>query len=450
MGRVSTKPLPPLNERFTYAFSGISKYDRHPSVGYTSLLYFVFNDAPSPEEAEQLIQDPVFNDFFGAIRYGAQLETGYVITDDINVMIPGFNEEEEQQVQCVMNGKYRVLHPRNAVDGCKLPQRHILGCGECLEEERHPDLTYCEVKYLYETREKKVPRSVVSDLHEWRHLQKKIGKYTFVSPSCVQDKVHFVGRVVGITGVNFEAPEEHREARQEIAETQERLRQFRETHCTTCLCRDLCGSSSARWCDSKYDKSEEEYSEDILKRAIIPFTDDEFWYLFENAGELKKPYKRKRSYVTFRYRDGLEFVLGHMYSPRQDERPLDFKRAREIIEGHRFDPRSTMPRGVQRTPHLKALLVAMAAITESPAGSADKYFQRYRLPVRYIVPDPHDYHELVQVCFTDSHTTTRFSAKKLIDLYRTYRHIPFVRKTPIDRGRESWRSSRWDSNIDEV
>lgn len=450
MGRVSTTPLPPLNERFTYAFSGVSHYSRHRDLGIDSLLYFVFNETLSPEEAERLIRDPVFDDFFGAVRYGAQLDEGYVITDDLNVMIPGFSEEEDQQVPCVMNGEYRVLHPKRSVDGCKLPQRHILGCGECLEEERHPDLSYCEVKHLYEKREKRVPRSVVSDLREWRHLRKKIGKYTFVSPSCVQDKMHFVGRVVGVNHVNFEAPEEHREARQEIAETQERLRQFREEHCTTCLTRGLCGTASARWCDSKFDKTEEEYGEDILRRAIIPFTDDEFWYLFEHAGELRKPYKRKRSYVTFRYRDGLEFVLGHHYSPRLDERPLDFKRAKEIIEEHRFDPKPTRPWGIKPTPHLKALLVAMAAIRESPSGSADKYYQRYKLPVRYIVPDPHDYHELVQVCFTNSNTTTRFTTKSLVDIYRTYRHIPFVRPTPIDRGRKSWRWSRWDSDIDAV
>lgn len=450
MGRMTTLPLPPLNERFTYAFSSVHSYRRSTELGNDSLLYFVFNDTPSPEEAEHLIRDPVFDDFFGAVRYGAQLEEGYVITDDLNIMAPGFSGEDDQEVPCVMNGEYRVLHPKHSVDGCKLPQRHILGCEECLDEERHPDLVYCEVKHLYEKREKRVPRSIISDLRGWRHLQKRVGKYTFVSPSCVQDRMHFVGRVVGINRVNFEAPEEHREARQEIAETQERLRQFRETHCTTCLLRELCCTSSARWCNSKFDKTEEEYAEDILHRAIIPFTDDEFWYLFTNSGELKTPYKRKRSYVTFRYRDGLEFVLGHLYSPRRDERPLDFKRAREIIEGHRFSPRAVLPLDVKRTTHLKALLVSMAAITESPAGSADKYFQKYKLPVRYIVPDPHDYHELMQVCFTDHHTTTRFSAKKLIDLYRTYRHIPFVRTTPIDREKESWRWSRWNSNIDEV
>lgn len=450
MGRVSTRPLPPLNERFTYAFSGVPRYGKHKYIGTDSLLYFVFNDTLSPEEAEQLIRDPVFNDFFGAVRYGAQLDAGYVITDDMTIMSPGFGDGEDQAVPCVMNGAYRVLHPQRAVDACKLPQRHILGCGECLDEERHPDLTYCEIKYLYDKRVKRVPNSVVSDLQEWRHLRKQIGKYTFVSPSCVQDKMHFVGRVIGIDHINFEAPEEHREARQEIAETQEKLRQFRETHCTTCLTRAFCSTHSAHWCTEKYDKTEEEYSEEILQKAVIPFTDDEFWYLFANSGALKKPYKRKRSYVTFRYRDGLEFVLGHLYSPRQDERPLDFKQAKEIIEGYRFKQPPTIPMNVRRSSHLKALLIAMASIRESPAGSANKYFQKYRLPVRYITPDPHDYHDLVQVCFTNHHTTTRFSATKLIDLYQTYRRMPFVRSTPIDRGKESWRWSRWNSDIDDV
>jgi hypothetical protein len=227
--------------------------------------------------------------------------------------------------------------------------------------------------------------------------------------------------------------------------------------CAHCLILPHCGSNG-RWCSGTYDKTEEEYSKDILDRAVNPYTDDEFWYLFDNAGMLDKWYKRKRSYVTFRYRDGLEFVLGNLYEPQRDPRPLSFEQAKEIIEKYRFDPDPTdgIPRRKpERTVKLKALLIAMAALRESPAGSADKYFQRYRLPVRFIQPSDYDYHRLEQVCFTHPkgerrELTTRFEATTLLDIYKNYRNIPFVRSTPVKEEKDSWRWSRWNDDIDNV
>lgn len=458
MGRVRKEvPLPPLEERFTYAFSGVSNYQQCKEFGSESLLYFLFNATLDIDTAKRMIQNAVFDEFLPGPRYGTQLDNGYAITNDINIMTPGFGDGEEQTVLCFQNGQVDLLDPQAVVDACQLPQRHILGCGDCLEEEGHPEVSYCKIKHLYALRPKRLHRATVTDLRDWRHLSKTIEGFKFISPACVQDKMHFTGRIVGIDHVNFEAPEEHREARQEVAQTQARLREFRNNVCSQCFIAAHCGSNG-QGCSGTYDKTEDEYSEDIIKRAVNPYTDDEFWYLFDNAGMLDKRYKRKRSYVTFRYRDGLEFVLGNLYEPQRDSRPLSFKQAKEIIEKYRFDPEPTngIPRRrPERTAKLKALLIAVASLTHSPPGRADKYFYRNRLPVRFIAPSDYNCLVLDQYCFTHPKNerrelTVRFEAKSLLDIYKKYRNIPFVRSTSVKSETDSWRWSRWRDDIDVV
>lgn len=421
----SITELPALNRRFTYAYGSprhVSPRRHKPPLAYGEQhLYFVFSDEDlTDEDEETLLGDPLFDTFFPEIRYGAYLFGDFSITDDPALLYN--NIEEDVEISSVINGEYRLLQLKDIREACSLPQKYILGCSACMDEETAYNIDYCEARRLRERRYKTLPQELIDEVYSWKHLKKKIGDFTFVSPSSVQDKV-FASRIIGLQDIDFSAPEGHRERRREASATQEKGREFKKEHCSICLMSSACGQG--QWCDRRYDKAESAYYADISDRATIPFTDKQMRVLLYNSGPIGR-YNRRDSYLTFRYLNGaLEFVVGGIH--RGCEKALTYREALKLLKerGDLYDP----PK-FKVTQKLKALLVATTSIQENRGPSHG--WGHGRFPVRFTKyqAGPETF---TQYYYRGHRMHEGLSVTNLQDIYRATYRIPLVVGTAIPR-----------------
>ena len=417
--------LPALNRRFTYAYDSpfhMSPRRHRPPLAHGERhLYFVFSDEDLTDEAEEeLLRNPLFDMFFPEIRYGAYLFGNFSITDDPALLYN--NMEENVEISSIINGEYRLLQLKDIREACSLPQKYILGCTACMDEETEYSIDYCEARRLRERRYKTLPQELIDEVYGWKHLKKKIGDFTFVSPSSVQDRV-FASRIIGLRDIDFSAPEGHRERRREAAATQEKGREFKKEHCSICLMSSACGQG--QWCDRRYDKSESAYYTDIVDRATIPFTDKQLRVLLYNSGPIGR-YNRRDSYLTFRYLNSvLEFVVGDIHHGR--EKNLTYREALKLLK-ERGD--LCEPPKFKITQKLKALLVATTSIQEN-RGPSHEWGSRSH-PVRFTkyAMGPETF---TQYYYRNHRMQEGLSVKDLQDVYRATHRIPLAVGTAIPR-----------------
>lgn len=402
---------------FTYAFGGHEGYHRgRYHVFSPNHLYCLFNDRFNATEAKALLELEAFNFLFPALRFGVLLENGYAVTDDINALTPGFNDGVNQRVPAIISGEYQVLYPKKIQDACCIPHRYVLGCPECLDEKDDPEL-HCRVKALYlEQVKQRLPETIADTIAKWRHLKVQIGEHTFVSPSYTGSKVGFAPRQTSIRRVRFGNIPDNIAFRRDTAKARGQVQLFRKQACVHCLVRAYCPDNHAKWCYGPYDKNENEYYLDILSRSVIPFTNAQIRYLLKNSGELHEKVGGENSYLTFRYRNGLEFVLGEIKTG--NEQVLTFRDAKRVIQKYR-SPENT-ERKFPVTKKLKALLVSLATFRESRIRGWGR-----RREARFITYN--FYGELRQYFrYRQGIAGETFQVSSLTDLYREHSRLPLI------------------------
>jgi hypothetical protein len=424
----SVTELPPLNRRFTYAYSDTNhvsgRRHRSPSVHGEQHLYFVFSDEDLTDDLEEaLLRDPAFDFFFPEIRYGAYIYDCFSITDDPGLLYTNIDRGENIEIASVIRGEYRLLQLRDIRDACPLPHKYVLGCKTCMDEETEYNVDYCEARRLREQRLKTLPQEHIDEVYNWKNLKKKIGDFVFVSPSTVQEKV-FTSRIVAPRDIDFSQPERHLERRQEGMVTRGKRRDFRKEHCSKCLVSGVCYQGT--WCDRRFDKTENEYYTDILERTNIPFTDKQIRILLYNSGELSKRYGRRQSYLSFRYVNGsLEFVVGDIH--HGNERALTYREALKILEeqGSLLEP----PK-FKITKKLKALLATTTTITENRGPKTGWGHHHY--PVRYTTYSSGQ-ERFTQYYYRYHRMKEGVNVEDLQDIYREEYKLPFIPGTFIPR-----------------
>ena len=412
----SPKDIP--EKIFTYGFSGSGWGRRRHSLTGIKSLYLVFNAEPKKLETHNLLRLPEVQALFPSKRFGIQLEDNkYVITDDIDALTPGFTGEVNQRLPAIIDGVFQILEPKKIQDACTLPHKLILGCSECLTEADNPEL-HCLVKKMF--LEEPNLNDARFSVRQWKHLKYKIGDYTFVSPTYTASVSNFAAREQRVNNIDFDNIPENIKARKEAAQARGKVAVFRNTECARCLVRRYC--DSAKWCSGPYDKTEKEYTQQILENTTVPFTNAQIRYLLTNSGELDKRYDRKKSYLSFRYSEGeLKFILGHTVTG--GETPLSFKAAKKIISEYMTPSTCKFP----ITKKLKAQLITLATLTSSPTFSNGWHSTHY--PVRYI---EYRYQELRLSFYQPSQSRIApwvFTADDLPRFFSHYKHIPFVSKT---------------------
>jgi len=414
------------DKSFTYAFSGRQDWSRRRSggMGVLNNLYLLFRGPLKAEDVKQLLQLPELDQFFPKLRFGAQLENGYAITDDPNIMAPGFAHGKNQRVPAVIDGVYQLLYPKTTQDACTLPHKLILGCSECLNEEADPEL-HCQIKRMYlAQREQRVPVEVTDVLERWKHLKVELGGYAFVNPVYASDSRSFSSRRVSIGHVSFDSVKRNVAIRKDATQSRIQRSQFKTKVCSTCLVKSPCPATRSRWCEGPYDKTQEEYYEHILEVSDIPFTNSQLSYLLQHSGLLDKAIHKKLHYVTFRYRDGLQFMLGNLKTG--DEVPMTFKQAKETIEEYGCE-RTYFGKKLRITKSLKAMLVVMSSFRNSPTVGTSWHKTSY--PSRYLLYTPDGFLQHFYYRRSGYIASWRFRAKDLVDVYASHERIPFVSKT---------------------
>lgn len=409
---------------FTYAFSGQRGwYNKRGGGGLHSLhhLYFLFQGDFDAKARGELLQLPVFDSFFPLLRFGIQLPTGYAVTDDLAIMSPSFADGLKQRLPCVISGEgYQLVNPRQIQDDCTLPHRMILGCQECIDEPENPEL-HCRIKKWHlELKEQRVPPEVTEELNGWKNLDHQIGEHTFVRPSYAHDRFPFASKLLDITDISFNHVKTNIEMRKDAALARSQRRNFEKKVCSTCLVQRQCPSTRPKWCDGAYDKTEEEYYDHILDVSAVPFTNAQLSYLLSNSGRLENRFNKKEAYLSFRYRDGLQFMLGYVRTG--DEVPLTYKQAVKVIQqyGHENLMKHRM------TKKMKAMLIAMSSLTSSPTRKSRWHSTSY--PVRFL---QFEYGAYYQYFFwrRGGIASWHFRADNLLDIYRAHERLPFVSKT---------------------
>ncbi len=424
----SSVGLPPLNRRFTYAFSRPDQVSNRrsgpPWVGKNQFLNFVFSDDQLTDEAEEkILKDPIFDKFFPEIRYAAYLYGAFTVTDNPELLYNNIDQGEDVEILSIVNGEFKVLHLKDIRDTCKLPHKYILGCRACIDEETVEDVDYCAVRCLHAQHRQTIPEELLEETRNWKHLKKKIGDFVFVSPSSVRRRT-FSSRIVGLNDIEFDAPEGHLERRQTAMATRGQRQEFKKEHCAICLMSSVCGQG--QWCDRQYDKAETEYYTDILERATIPFTDKQLCILLINSGRLSKRYERKESYMTFKYRNGgLEYVVGDIHHGHEES--LTYKEAIKILKTHGefFEP----PK-FKVTKKLKALLVTTVSIQENRGPS--RGWGHHTFPVRFTTCMPLS-EKFTQYYYRGHRMREGLSVENLRDIYSAEHRIPLVPGTTIPR-----------------
>ena len=407
---------------FTYAFSGPSRYRRRGrALSTVQNLYFLFKGTFTAAEGRELLQREEFDGFFLKERFGIQYESYYAVTDDTFVMNAGFTEGLNQRVPAVIDGEYQVLYPRRIQESCTLPHKYILGCSECLSETENPEL-HCRIKKMFlNLRDRSVSSGILDTLDGWKHLKVRIGDYAFVSPSYVGNNGPFSPRKIPREEVQFDKIVPNIEARKNAAQKKAQGDRFKKSECSRCLVQRVCATGKHRWCSGSYDKTEEEYYAHILENSIVPFTNTQIRYLLLNSGKLREQHNKKECYLTFRYRDGLTFVLGNMKSG--EELPLSFKAATKIIKTYGDDNNGKL----RITKRLKALLVAASTFKYSPVQSSGWHTTNY--PSRYLLYSREGFRQFFYykrpagIAHWTLHTTC------LADIFCAHNTLPFMSRS---------------------
>jgi len=410
---------------FTYAFSGRETWRRHRGNGMDTLrnLYFLFRDTLKAENAKRLLQSPALDAFFPVLRFGFNTQQGYTITDDINIMSPGFTEGKAQRVPAVIDGEYKLMYPKTIQDACTLPHKLILGCSECLNEVENPEL-HCEIKKIYQAQKtQRVPSEIMDTLERWKHLKMQLEGYTFISPIYTAGQTSFSSRRLAVGSVNFDAIDRNIEARKEAAQSRVQKDRFRKNVCGICLVNHCCPNDRSRWCEGAYDKSEDAYYEHILEVCNIPYTNAQLAYLLKNSGRLSSYFQGKEHYLTFRYRDGLQYMLGNMRTG--EERPMTYKQAQEIIQKCGYG--TSYPEKLRITKRLKALLAVVSSFSQSPTMGSGWHKTSYA--ARYTRYEDDGFRQYFYYKRSNEIASWSFYVKDLTDVYRSHGRIPFVSKT---------------------
>lgn len=450
MGR-SIRDLPIPELRFTYAFSNTHTIRRkkgsRTATTSDTYVYLLFNVPPNEQDEEKLLRDPIVASLFPGTRFGTQLDEHYAITNDVSALSPGFADDKEQRATCIEGDQFFVLDPKEIHNACALPHKYILGCSDCLEEEDDDENAHahCRVKKLYDARADYVTEELQEDVQAWKHLKVKVGDYTFITPTYTQQRSNFAGRIVGINSVDFTNPEWHQEQRQAAAQTRARHEAFIKAECDAkCLFQAKC-NKGRNYCSGAYDQTEKAYYDHILSRAIVKFTNKQIQYLLAHSGILDKKYNRREAYLSFRYRDGLEFIIGDIHRGRT--RSLTFKEAQEIIKTHGRELGEGR-RSFPVTKKLKALLIVLSIFDESP--SMNSGWHRTTYPVRHLEYSPWC-KEFVQYYYSKKHGVTSWTlrASELAHVYGPYQRVPFVQKSqsPVrTEPRYSWHNMDKDGH----
>jgi len=351
-----------------------------------AVLLFVSrsNDPEILDPATQhlILHDPVLQELIPGTHMLSREEfasgedatyVGWKLHTDVGSELLELLERADKHTTAVVHTPENGIQEINLHDvyySCLLPQKSILGCRRCYEEEEDNPKD-CIFKRLRSS--EITAADLISKL---KNRKTKIGGFTYLSPrlTLAED----FGNTFRPSGWHdFGVIDYKSEQISKGRKEQTRFRRFEKEACSQCFVRETChdqrSRDTRRWCDGPYPKTAGDATVEILRRVHIPFTDEELAFLLANSYKLNKRYRRCIYWTTFgigwKNPRGSSLLFGvHRHTlPWKDIEFFDnFTEAEAFILEYGEDHTPTLELPIN--PELKAVLIELARFYRSPTN----------------------------------------------------------------------------------